>query len=107
MGFVQTPGLTVADVLIELQGLILGQDTYGIDAGVDTVAQRKINNTVLSAEGYSRLCGLLRQNLQTAALAAGQEHCNRAFFLKIHGYSSLFKMCDTFAKGKMDIMIHA
>ena len=38
VGFVQTPGLTVADILIQLQRLILGQNTHRINAGVYTVA---------------------------------------------------------------------
>ena len=32
--------------------------------------------------------GFLRQDLQTAALAAGQQHGDYTFFLKIHGHSS-------------------
>ena len=89
MGLVQIPGLTVADILIQLQGLILGQNANGVDAGVDTVAQRKINDTVFAAEGNGRLGGFLRQNLKPAALAAGKQHRNYALFLKIHGHSSL------------------
>ena len=90
VGFVQAPGLAVADVLVELQRLILGQDAHGIDTGVDAVAKRKVDDAVFAAEGDGRLGGFLRQNLQTAALAAGQQHGDYAFFLKIHGHSSLY-----------------
>ena len=34
---VQIPWLSVADVLVENQRLILGENTHGIDAGVDAV----------------------------------------------------------------------
>ena len=89
MGLVQVPGLTVSDILIQLQRLILGQNTHSVDAGVDTVAQRKIDDTVFAAEGNGRLGGFLRQDLKPAALAAGKQHRNYALFLKIHGHSSL------------------
>ena len=88
VGLVQAPGLAVADVLVEFQGLILGQNAHGIDAGVDAVAQREVDNAIFSAEGDGGLGGFLRQDLQTAALAAGQQHGDYTFFLKIHGHSS-------------------
>ena len=89
MGLVQVPRLSVSDILIQLQRLILGQNTHSVDAGVDTVAQRKIDDTVFAAEGNGRLGGFLRQDLEPAALAAGKQHRNYALFLKIHGHSSL------------------
>ena len=89
MGLVQVPGLSVSDILIQLQRLILGQNTHSVDAGVDTVAQRKIDDTVFAAEGNGRLGGFLRQNLEPTALSAGKQHRNYALFLKIHGHSSL------------------
>jgi len=90
MGLVQTPGLAVADVLVELQRLILGENTYGVDTGIDAVGKGKVDDAVLAAEGDGRLGGFLRQNLQTAALATGQKHGDAAFFLKIHGHSSSY-----------------
>ena len=84
VGLVQAPGLTVADIFIQLQGLILGQDAHGIDAGVDTVGQGEVNNAVLAAEGDGGLGGLFRQDIESAALATGQQHGNAAFFLKVH-----------------------
>ena len=97
LGLVQAPGLAVADVLVQLQRLILGQNTDGVDAGIDTVGQGEVNDTVLAAEGNRRLGGLPGQDMQAAALATGQQHCDYAFFLKIHGHSSLYKLMD--AKG--------
>ena len=48
---VQIPGLPGADIVIQLQGLILGQHTHGLNAGINAVGQRKINDTVLAAVG--------------------------------------------------------
>ena len=90
MGAVQAPGLAVADVLVELQRLILGEDAHGVDAGIDAVGQRKVYDPVFSAEGYSRLGRVLRQYLQSTALPAGQEHCDTVFLLKIHSVSLSF-----------------
>ena len=84
VGVVEVPGLAVADVLIEFQRLVLGQNADGVDVGVDTVRQGKIDDAVLTAEGDGRLGGVLRQNLEPAALATGQQHGNAALFLKIH-----------------------
>ena len=92
VGLVQAPGLAVADILVQLQGLILGQNAHGVDAGVNAVAKREVDDPVLAAEGYGRFGGFLRQDLQTAALATGQKHGDAAFLLKIHGHSSLCKM---------------
>ena len=71
VGLVKTPGLAVADVLIQLLRLILGEDTNSIDAGIDAVGEGKVNNAVLAAEGNGRLCGVLGEDLQAAALSAG------------------------------------
>mgnify|MGYP002513003504 CR=1 FL=1 len=94
MGLVQAPGLAVADVLVQLQRLILGQNTDGVNTGIDTVGQGEVDDAVLAAEGNRRLSGLPGQDMQAAALATGQQHCNYAFFLKIHGHSSLYKLMD-------------
>ena len=69
---VQTPRLAVADVLIELQRLILGQNTHRIDLRVDTVGQREIDDTVFSAERHGRFGRVLRQDHEAAALSACQ-----------------------------------
>ena len=86
---VQIPGLSVAYVLIQDKGLVLCQDTYGIDTGIDAVTKGKIDDAVLAAEGDSRLGGLFGENLQTAALTTGQQHGDTAFFLEKHKYNSL------------------
>ena len=65
---VQIPGLAVADVLIEQQRLILGQNTHRLNARIDTVGKRKINNTIFASKGDGWFRQIARQNTQTAAL---------------------------------------
>ena len=89
MGLVQAPRLTVADVLVEFQGLILCQNAHGVDAGVDAIAQREVNDAVFAAKGDSGFCCFFGQNLQSAALTAGQQHSNGTLFLKMHRRVSL------------------
>ena len=84
VGAVQTPGLAVADVLVQLQGLVLGQNAHGVNAGVDAVGQGEVDDPVLPAEGNGRLGGVLRQDVQTGALATGQQHGDTALFLEVH-----------------------
>ena len=86
-GTVQIPGLTAADVTIQLQGAILGQDAHGINPGVGTVGEREVDDTVLAAEGYRGFCHLAGQDIQSAALSAGQKHGDALFF---HLVSSSF-----------------
>ena len=69
--------------------LILGQYADGVDAGVDAVGEREVDNSVLAAERNCRLCDLLCQYIESAALAAGQQHCN-AFFLPRHFSAPIF-----------------
>ena len=92
MGLVQTPGLTIANIFIELQGLILGQNTHSIDAGIDAITKGKIDNAIFTAEGNGRFGSFFCQDLQAASLTTGQKHCDTTFFLEVHNYSSLCLM---------------
>ena len=89
VGTVQMPGLTVSDILVKLQRLILGQNSHRINAGVDAVGQREINDAVLTAKRNCRFRGVFRQHHQTAALATGQKHGNTMLFLEVHAHSLL------------------
>ena len=89
VGFVQAPGLAVSDIFVQLKRLILGQNTDDVDTGIDAVGKGKVDDAVFAAEGNGRFGGFFRQNLKAAALATGQQHGNAAFFLKVHGHSSL------------------
>ena len=76
---VQVPGLAVADVLVQLLGLILRCDANGIDVGVDAVGQREVHDTVFAAKGHRRFCRFLCQRVQTRATSAGKDHCHDFF----------------------------
>ena len=80
---VEVPRLARADVGVEHVRLVLGQYADRVDAGVDAVGKREINNAVFAAERYSRLCNILGQNIQAAALAACQKHSD-AFLFTVH-----------------------
>ena len=71
---VQVPRLTVADIVIELQGLVLCEYTDGVNARVDTVRQGEVDNAILTSKRNSRLCYILSERVQTASLTASQEH---------------------------------
>ena len=77
---VEIPRCARAEIPVEQRRLILDQHADGIDAGVDAVGKGKIDHAVFPAERHGGLGDLLRQNTQTAALAARQEH----------GYAFLF-----------------
>ena len=61
---VQVPRLAVADILIQDKRLILGQNTDGINVGVDTVGEREIDDTIFSAKRNGRLGELLGQRIE-------------------------------------------
>ena len=88
---VQIPGDTDADMCIQSQRLILGQHPHSVYSGINTVAQRKINNTILAAKSYSRFCNLCRKNSQSTALSARQQHGNH--FLFKHCVTSFLVRC--------------
>ena len=48
IGAVQVPGLARADVAVQLQRTVLGQNANCVDAGVDTVGQGKVDDAVLA-----------------------------------------------------------
>ena len=76
---VQIPGLAVADVLVQLLGLILGRNANGINVGVHAVGQREVHDAVLTAEGHRRFCRFLCQRVQARATSAGKDHCHNFF----------------------------
>ena len=62
---VQVPRYTNSNMCIQFKRLILCQYTYCIDAGIDTVAQREIYDSVFSPEGDCRFSHLGCQNTQS------------------------------------------
>ena len=86
VGPVQVPGLAVAQVAVQLQGPVLGEDTYGVDAGIDAVGEREINDAVFAAEGDGGLCHVAGEGVETAALSSGQQHGYNFFFHTVTSY---------------------
>ena len=76
---VQIPGLAIADVLVQLLGLILGRDANGVDVGVHAVGQREVHDAVLAAEGHCGFCRFLCQRIQARATSTGKDHCHNFF----------------------------
>ena len=77
---VQLPGLAAADVAVQLQGAVLGQHTHGVDAGVGTVGQGKVDDAELPSKGDGGLGHIPGEDIETAALAPGQQHGDTFFF---------------------------
>ena len=76
---VQIPGLAVADILVQHQRLVLGQDAHCVNAGIDTVRKRKVDDPVLSAKRHRGFCQTLGKRVQTRTLTACQQHCDTFF----------------------------
>ena len=79
-GSVQIPRLAVAYVFVEHERLVLSKHAHGVYAGVDTVRQRKVYNSVFGAEGYRRFCYVAGKGEKAAALSAGKQHSYALFF---------------------------
>ena len=77
---IQIPRNSDSDMRIETQGLVLGQYAHCVHAGIDAIAQREVNDTILPAEGNRRFCNRLGQDAQTASLTTRQQHGNHFFF---------------------------
>ena len=73
---VEIPGFTDADVFVEAVGTILGEDADGIDAAIDTVADREVDNTELASKGNSGFGPFFGQDGEARAFSASQNHCN-------------------------------
>ena len=58
------------------------QNADRIDAGVDAVRERKIDNAIFSTIGDRGFRGFLSQCVKTASLTACQQHGNAFFFLE-------------------------
>ena len=68
---IQIPVLAGAEIGVEGQRPILGEDAHRVEAGVDTVAEGEIDDPILAAEGDGRLGHVGGEYAQPAALAAG------------------------------------
>lgn len=80
VGVVQIPGLAVAQIRVELERAVLGQNPHSVNAGIDAVGEREVDDAVFAAEGEGWLCNVLGQRVEPAALTAGQQHGDTFFF---------------------------
>ena len=76
---------------IQTQRAVLCQDSDGVDTGINSVGKRKINDSVLSAKRYCRFGDLGSKDAQSAALAAGKQHCDHLFLNHVN--TSVFPGC--------------
>lgn len=85
---VQIPRLSVSYVLVKFKGLILRKHTDRIDAGVCTIRQRKVDNSVLRSERYGRFCNLAGEKAESCALTSCKQHRDTFFSCLTHIISS-------------------
>ena len=74
LGRVEVPRAAVADVPVQFQRLILGQDADRIDAGIAAVTQWEVDDAIFSAEQKARFSLVFGQDAQTASFPASQNH---------------------------------
>ena len=79
-GEIQIPRSAVADVAVQLKGLILRQNADGIDVRIRAVGEGKVNDAELSTKGDGGFGHDLGQQAETAALASGQQHGDAFLF---------------------------
>ena len=63
-----------ADVAVERVGFVLDEDGDFSKPRVEAIAERKIDNAILSAEGNRRFGPMLGEGLKTLAFPARQQH---------------------------------
>ena len=83
---VEIPRLSVADVLVEDERLVLREDADRIDPRIDAVGEREIDDAVLGAEGDRGFCDVAGERKKPAALAAREKHGD-TFFFSLHRYT--------------------
>ena len=69
---IKIPGCAAADIGIKLERLVLCQHTNCINTAVGTVAERKIDNPILSSVWNRGLGYFFCQNTEAASLSSGK-----------------------------------
>jgi len=70
---VQVPGFADAEMLHQGVRAELGQDGQAVQIGIDGVGEGKINDAVLTGEGYGWFRAFFSENTQAAAGSAGKD----------------------------------
>src|SRR5882672_12779546 len=64
---------SLADMPVERERLVLGEDVDAVQTGVQTVGKRNIDDAIDAAEGYSRFRAIAGQRIKTFARASGEQ----------------------------------
>ena len=71
--------LTGAEIGVERQRAVLRQHADGVDLGIDTVTERKIDDAEFSSERDGGFCHARGQYAEAASLSAGKQHADNSF----------------------------
>ena len=71
----------LADVAVQRQRLVLGEDVNVAQVGVDAVGERDVDDAVVAAESDRRLGAVAGQGIQALPCSSGQQHSQRVFHL--------------------------
>ncbi len=63
-----------ADVAVEREGLVLGEDVDVAKVGVDAVGEGDVDDAVLAGEGDGRLCAIAGEGEEPFASATGEQN---------------------------------
>ena len=80
---IQSPALSGSRIRVQDDRLILRQHTDNIDVRIGTVAQRKIDDSIFTAEINCRLGVFLGQVQQTCPTTSGKDHCQHLVLFHI------------------------
>ena len=67
----------LADMAVEREGLVLGEDVDVAKLGVDAVGEGEVDNAVLAGEGYGGLGAVAGKGEKTLASSTGEENTKR------------------------------
>ena len=71
---IKSPAGSCRHITVQQNRLILGQDTDNVDAAVRAIAEREVNDTILSSIIHRRLRNLVGELVQPASAPAGEDH---------------------------------
>ena len=86
---VEVPRLAVSYVVVQLKRLILGQNSDGVNAGINAVRQGVIDYPVLAPERHGGFGGVFGKHIEPAALSPRKEHGDTLFSSEYHWQSVL------------------
>ena len=76
-------GPAFADVPVERERLVLGEDEDPAQAGVDAVGERDVDDAVVSAKGHGRFGAIAGQRKEPFAGSARKQYSERVFHVRM------------------------